>query len=62
MLEDMAKKRIQMTKNSCSFSQVILAITDPITELASILNEHLKQLQLLGMSNVSESGTLEQME
>jgi len=51
-----------MTKNSCSFSQVILAITDPITELASILNEHLKQLQLLGMSNVSESGTLEQME
>ena len=62
MPEDVAKKRVQVTENSCSFLQVILATTDPIIGLASILNEHAKELQLLGMSNVSESEILEQME
>jgi len=62
MLEDMARKRVQVIKNSCPFLQVIFADRDPVTKRVFMLNEHVEGLQLLGMSNVSESETIELVE
>jgi len=62
MLVDAARKRVQVIKNSCPFLQVIFADRNPVAEPVAFLNEHLKQLRLIGMCNVSESGTIELVE
>jgi len=41
---------------------VILAVRDPITDLASIQSGHAEEFQLLGLSNVGKIGVLEHME